>query len=102
MSKINIVLIQILAREWPKNWPGFPSDIVDASCNNEPFCLNTMTIFKLLSEEVFEFSSRNMTKYKAKPLKDTMCSEFPLVFHLCQHVLVNMNNHLLYNNVFFM
>lgn len=102
MSKINVVLVQIMAREWPKNWPSFTSDIVDASWNNVPFCLNTMAIFKLLSEEVFDFSSHNMTQIKAKHLKDTMYSELPQMFQLCQHVLVNMNNHLLYNNVFFM
>ena len=40
------------------------------------------------SEEVFDFSSGQMTQAKAKHLKDTMCSEFSQIFHLCQFVMV--------------
>lgn len=41
------------------------------------------------SEEVFDFSSGQMTQAKAKHLKDTMCSEFSLIFQLCQFVMVS-------------
>lgn len=51
-----------------------------------------MTILKLLSEEVFDFSSGQMTQAKAKHLKDTMCSEFSQIFQLCQFVLDNSQN----------
>lgn len=51
-----------------------------------------MAILKLLSEEVFDFSSGQMTQTKAKHLKDTMCSEFSHIFHLCQFVLDNSQN----------
>ena len=40
------------------------------------------------SEEVFDFSSGQMTQTKAKHLKDSMCSEFALIFELCLFVLV--------------
>lgn len=52
-----------------------------------------MTILKLLSEEVFDFSAGNMTQMKAKHLKDTMCSEFAQIFELCQFVLVSKMLH---------
>ena len=42
------------------------------------------------SEEVFDFSSGQMTQAKAKHLKDSMCSEFSSVFQLCQFVMVNI------------
>lgn len=40
------------------------------------------------SEEVFDFSSGQMTQAKAKHLKDSMCNEFSQVFTLCQFVMV--------------
>jgi len=41
------------------------------------------------SEEVFDFSSGQMTQAKAKHLKDTMCNEFTKIFQLCEYVVVN-------------
>ena len=63
-------LFQILKQEWPKHWPTFISDIVGASRTSESLCQNNMIILKLLSEEVFDFSSGQMTQVKAKHLKD--------------------------------
>jgi hypothetical protein len=80
-----------LKREWPKNWESFIPDIVGASKTNESLCQNNMAILKLLSEEVFDFSSGQMTQTKAKHLKDTMCSEFSQIFQLCQFVMVSLS-----------
>ncbi|XP_014239035.1 exportin-1 isoform X1 [Trichogramma pretiosum] len=92
INKLNMILVQVLKREWPKNWESFISDIVGASKTNESLCQNNMAILKLLSEEVFDFSSGQMTQTKAKHLKDTMCSEFSQVFQLCQFVMENSQN----------
>ncbi|XP_076752042.1 exportin-1 emb [Xylocopa sonorina] len=92
LNKLNMILVQVLKREWPKNWESFIGDIVGASKTNESLCQNNMAILKLLSEEVFDFSSGQMTQTKAKHLKDTMCSEFSQIFHLCQFVLDNSQN----------
>ncbi|OAD61468.1 Exportin-1 [Eufriesea mexicana] len=92
LNKLNMILVQVLKREWPKNWESFIGDIVGASKTNESLCQNNMEILKLLSEEVFDFSSGQMTQTKAKHLKDTMCSEFSHIFHLCQFVLDNSQN----------
>jgi exportin-1 len=51
-------------------------------------CQNNLEILKLLSEEVFDFSSGQMTQAKAKHLKDTMCNEFTKIFQLCEYVVV--------------
>jgi len=48
---------------------------------------NAFVVF--CSEEVFDFSSGQMTQTKAKHLKDSMCSEFALIFELCLFVLVS-------------
>lgn len=87
-----MLFCQVLKREWPKNWESFIGDIVGASKTNESLCQNNMTILKLLSEEVFDFSSGQMTQTKAKHLKDTMCSEFSQIFQLCQFVMDNSQN----------
>lgn len=92
LNKLNMILVQILKREWPKNWPSFIPDIVGASKTNESLCQNNMAILKLLSEEVFDFSTGQMTQAKAKHLKDTMCNEFSQIFQLCQFVMDNSQN----------
>lgn len=92
LNKLNMILVQILKREWPRNWETFISDIVGASKTNESLCKNNMIILKNLSEEVFDFSSGNITQTKAKHLKDTMCSEFSQIFQLCSFVLESSMN----------
>lgn len=92
LGKLNMILVQILKYEWPHNWPTFISDIVGSSRTNESLCQNNMIILKLLSEEVFDFSSGQMTQTKAKHLKESMCSEFAKIFELCQFVLDSSQN----------
>uniref|UniRef100_A0A8C1H6C3 Exportin-1 n=1 Tax=Cyprinus carpio carpio TaxID=630221 RepID=A0A8C1H6C3_CYPCA len=92
IAKLNMILVQILKQEWPKHWPTFISDIVGASRTSESLCQNNMIILKLLSEEVFDFSSGQMTQVKAKHLKDSMCNEFSQIFQLCQFVMENSQN----------
>lgn len=92
INKLNVILIQILKFEWPKNWPTFISDIVGASTTNESVSQNNMEILKLLSEEVFDFSSGQMTQIKAKNLKESMNNEFQQVFQLCTYIMSNSQN----------
>ncbi|OXA47591.1 Exportin-1 [Folsomia candida] len=89
INKLNVILVQILKREWPKNWSTFIPDIVGASKTNESMCQNNMTILKLLSEEVFDFSSGQMVQVKVDKLKETMHTEFSEIFNLCQFVMEN-------------
>lgn len=74
---------QILKQEWPKHWPTFISDIVGASRTSESLCQNNMIILKLLSEEVFDFSSGQMTQVKAKHLKDRYPVDRVLLYAPC-------------------
>jgi len=92
LQKLNMILVLILKREWPHNWESFIPDIIGASKTSESLCQNNMNILKLLSEEVFDFSSGQMTQTKAKHLKDSMCQQFGDVFTLCQSVMENSNN----------
>ncbi|KAK7791784.1 hypothetical protein R5R35_002617 [Gryllus longicercus] len=92
LGKLNMILVQVLKREWPKNWESFIPDIVGASKTNESLCQNNMAILKLLSEEVFDFSTGTLTQSKAKHLKNTMCAEFSQIFQLCQFVMDSSQN----------
>ncbi|XP_046918436.2 exportin-1 emb [Dermatophagoides farinae] len=92
LNKLNMILVQILKQDWPKKWPNFISDICASSKKSETLCMNNMTILKLLSEELFDFSTGQLTQAKSKHLKDTMCQHFREVFSLCQYVLEDSRN----------
>lgn len=87
INKLNIVLVQILKQEWPKKWPTFITEILGASRTNMSLCENNMHILKLLSEEIFDYSTEQMTTVKAKNLKHQLNTEFSEIFQLCSEIL---------------
>ncbi|KAI9018661.1 armadillo-type protein [Phycomyces nitens] len=89
INKLNVVLVQILKKEWPQHWAGFIPEIIESSKTNLNLCENNMKILKLLSEEVFDFSGDHMTQTKMKKLKHQMVDEFGVVFTLCRQVLTS-------------
>lgn len=42
LSKMNIILVQILKQDWPHKWASFIPDIVGASKTSETLCENCM------------------------------------------------------------
>ncbi|EHY60774.1 Exportin-1 [Exophiala dermatitidis] len=92
LNKLDLTLVTILKQEWPHNWPTFINEIISASHSSLSICENNMTILRLLSEEVFDFSQDQMTSVKAKNLKTTMCAEFSSIFQLCNEVLTTANS----------
>ncbi len=82
---------QILKQAWPHDWPQFIPEIVASSKTNISLCENNMTILKLLSEEIFDYSAEQMTQAKTKNLKNQMCGEFSEIFNLCTEVLEKAN-----------
>ncbi|XGW05720.1 hypothetical protein V3C99_016238 [Haemonchus contortus] len=87
LHKLNLVLVQIVKQDWPKNWPSFITDIVESSKTNDNICVNNMNILSLLSEEVFDFGSQNLTQAKEQHLKQQFCGQFQEVFTLCITIL---------------
>ena len=87
VSKLNLILVQVLKQEWPQNWPNFIPEIVGSSRSSEVLCENNMHVLRLLSEEVFDFSKEEMTSDKVKLLKQQFNAEFRGIFELCQMVL---------------
>src|ERR1700761_9274949 len=87
LNKLNLVLVSILKQEWPHNWPTFINEIISSCHTSLSICENNMTILRLLSEEVFDFSAEQMTSTKTKNLKNSMSTEFAAIFSLCQEIL---------------
>ena len=86
MKKMNSILVQIVKQEWPGNWESFMKEIVGASRSSPALCENNMITLYMLSEEVFEFSSGQMTHDKINELKRQFNDDFSRVFQLCQYV----------------
>lgn len=91
VNKLNLVLVSILKQEWPHNWPTFINEIISSCHTNLSICENNMSILRLLSEEVFDYSADQMTSAKTRNLKSTMCTEFSSIFQLCSEVLSTAN-----------
>eukprot|EP00667_Euglena_gracilis_P000862 EG_transcript_863 len=92
VHKLNHTLVQILKQDWPQNWPNFIGDLVGSSKTSDSLCENNMNILRLLSEEVFDFSTGQMTQSKIRVMKENLNHEFALVFELCQFVLTTSQN----------
>nr|QSE03635.1 exportin 1 [Metchnikovella dogieli] len=89
INKLNVVLVQILKHEWPRRWPGFIDELTLASRESITLCENSMGILKLLSEEVFNYSSEQMTMLRIKTMKEQLAKDFSTIFQLFLEVLSN-------------
>lgn len=90
LNQLNLDLVSILKHEWPHNWPTFIAEILSA-CKSSPFiCENNMTILRLLSEEVFEFSEGRMTSWKTENLQKSMEAELPQIFEQISSILSDL------------
>ncbi|CEP20119.1 hypothetical protein [Parasitella parasitica] len=97
LNKLDLVLVQIVKKDWPQYWPSFIQEIVDSSLTSMNLCENNMKILRYLSEEVFDFSVDHMTVAKMHRLKDQMVNEFGSIFDLCKSILAQQtaNAHLI-------
>ena len=86
LNKLNLVLVQIVKREWTTTWKTFIPEICSASKSSQPLCENTMSVLKLLSEEIFS-DVGNMSSHQKLLLKSTMNDEFSKIYELCDWVL---------------
>ena len=82
LTKLNTVLIEIIKREWPHNWPGFVSQVVEVSKKSEIVCANNMNLLRLLSEEAFENESLHLSHQQVDSFKEnlTKFSLFDIIY----------------------
>ncbi|KAF7721345.1 Karyopherin transporter [Apophysomyces ossiformis] len=76
LNKLNLVLVQILKKEWPNGWPSFVTEMVAIGEESLSVLENNVSIFGLLSEEIFDYSSGQLTMAKVIELKRQMIKEF--------------------------
>lgn len=87
LNKLNLVLVQIVKREWTTTWRDFIPEICSASKSSQPLCENTMNVLKLLSEEIFDNTRTPLNSQKRNELKQTMNNEFSKIYELCDWIL---------------
>jgi len=79
--------VAIVKQEWSTSWKSFITDICSYGGQGECQCENALSILKLLSEEIFDFSKVSLTKKQAELLKGTYIEDFKTVYSLCKGVL---------------
>ncbi|KAJ5069587.1 intein-containing exportin-1 precursor [Anaeramoeba ignava] len=89
LTKFNEALIEIAKKEWPQNWSSFVQEMINSSQTSETVCENIMMIFKLLSEEIFDFNEGQLTREKTQNLKDSLYNDFSSIYKLCEYILIN-------------
>ncbi|KAI9497130.1 armadillo-type protein [Zychaea mexicana] len=89
LSKLNMVLVEIVKKEWPEEWPTFINEMVSSAHANLSLCENNLVILRLLSEDIFEASEELQAAWKTRRLKDQMVTDFGPVIELCHEVLSN-------------
>jgi len=62
LTKLNTSLVAIVKQEWTTSWKSFITDICSYGGQGEAQCENALSILKLLSEEIFDFSKVSLTK----------------------------------------
>ncbi|KCZ80277.1 hypothetical protein H312_02335 [Anncaliia algerae PRA339] len=92
LKRFNIILVEILKKEWPKNWPSFISDLLNASKTiSMNVCRNSLEILKRLNEEIFEFSN-DITTSKKILLQNQFKTEYIQIFQLIKAILESPNS----------
>lgn len=86
LEKFNMSLVEILMRDWPRRWPTFIPDIVNASqSSGMNVCANSLCILKRLNDDIFVFS--DITTVRKRMLTMQMKKEFIYIFNLINSVL---------------
>ena len=60
ITKLNATLVSIVKQEWTTSWKNFIPDICGSARTSQSKCENALSILKLLSEEVFDFSKNTL------------------------------------------
>ncbi|TBU06910.1 exportin 1 [Hamiltosporidium magnivora] len=88
LNRFDIILVEILKKDWPRNWPTFISDLITASQNSSmEVCRNSLEILKRLNEEIFMFGEGNITTVRKRMLQNQLKNEFIHIFQLIKTIL---------------
>lgn len=97
VSKYNQALVSIAKREYPSRWPTFVVDVAAGANANDAMMENTLKIFTLVGEEIFEFGDRSnlMTSRWVAAKRRALATDFKVIYEVCIAVLQRTNDPLL-------
>jgi len=52
LTKLNMVLVQIVKQEWPEHWPNFIPELVNSSKTSQSLCANNMNILMVSTQHI--------------------------------------------------
>ncbi|KAI5191815.1 exportin-1 [Nematocida sp. AWRm77] len=86
LKRLNLILIEIIKREWPAKWPTLIPDLLAASKGECLVCKNTFELLGTLVDTIFN-DPKNMVSKQIEHLQSQMAQEFPEIFMLAQMIL---------------
>lgn len=86
LKQLNMILIEIIKREWPEKWPTLIPDLLAASRGECWVCQNTFELLGTLVDAVFN-EPKNLVSKQVEYLQRQLRSEFPAIFELTVSIL---------------
>lgn len=87
LQKFNVILVEIVKRDWPRKWPTFISDLITVSQSTSmAVTTNSLEIFRMINEEVF-LAEDKMTTTKKRLLRNTLQQEYFAIFRFISLIL---------------
>lgn len=88
---LNNIIIEIVKREWPHNWPKFVPELLAACKINDIVCANNLHILRMIIEDVNE-NEQQLTIAQRDAMKPTLISNFSHIFELCLMIIDSSEN----------
>lgn len=85
VQKADLILVQLLKKEWPET---FIQDLISSSYVSTSVCKNNLYILRLMAEEIFDdIAEESLTQAKRFKLRQSLTQEFQQILTLCDQVL---------------
>lgn len=81
LQKFNMVLVEIVKKEWPSRWPTFISDLINISQSTSmQVSKNSLVILKDINEQLF-MPDNEISTIKKRKLRNALKQEYFTIFH---------------------
>ncbi|KAI8059465.1 CRM1 C terminal-domain-containing protein [Gongronella butleri] len=87
LGKLNVLLVQILKKDWLHHWPEFIPELVAASPTSLALCENNLRLIAMFCQDVFE--KEDVIVAKQRKMRARMMDQAPMLLDLCTQVLTS-------------
>lgn len=87
VSQIDQILVELIVLEWPQEWDSIVNDLISSATSESTTCQNNLKIFSMLSQQVFDFGSQEMTSTRISQVSAALNEVAPQIFELIEQVL---------------